>query len=116
MPSRSMTNHVPSQFTATATRGGLEFSVALTQQATARHASGTVHVTDTASHAEYDAVELGTIQTAPQWATVTGRLRQRDSGAEHAFTLVVDRADPTAPGADTILLFIDGELRQPAVK
>jgi len=43
-----------------------------------------------------EAIELGLLQTAPKWASVTGRLRDGTNGAEHAFVLIVDEAHSAA--------------------
>ena len=43
-----------------------------------------------------DAIEFGLVQTAPKWASVTGRLRDSTSGAELGFVLIVDESAKTA--------------------
>ena len=49
-----------------------------------------------------EATELGLLQVAPRWASVTGRLRAAADGEESAFVLVVDES------SGTVTLEIDG--------
>ncbi len=54
----------------------------------------TMRVTDAGE--AFEATELGLLQTAPKWASVTGRLRVSTSGEEAAFVLIVDESSGTA--------------------
>ena len=52
--------------------------------------------------ARLEATELGLLQTAPKWATVTGMLRDSATGKDLGFVLIVDES------AGTVTLQIDG--------
>jgi hypothetical protein len=41
----------------------------------------------------YEAIEFGLLQSAPKWASVTGRLRDAASGEEFGFVLIVDEVN-----------------------
>jgi len=43
-----------------------------------------------------DAIDFGLLQTAPKWASVTGRLGDSTRGAELGFVLIVDESAKTA--------------------
>ena len=38
------------------------------------------------------AIDLGLLQTAPTWGSITGRLRDAKNGQEPGFVLIVDRS------------------------
>ena len=72
-------------------------TVALTQAAGARRATGGLRIGAVA------ATSLGLLQTADRWATITGRATI--GGADRAFTLIVDGADPLTDGNPTTVTF-----------
>ena len=51
---------------------------------------------------QLDGIEFGLVQTARQWATVTGRLRASGTGEELGFALITDDAD------GSVTLHVDG--------
>jgi N-acyl-D-amino-acid deacylase len=73
-------------------------TIAIVQRASTRQATGTFGVTEPHSGTTIESLTLGTLQTAPGWASITGRARLRPSGVERSFTLVVEerRSDSTA--------------------
>ncbi len=76
-------------------------TIALGQPAGGRRATGVLKV------GSVTAATLGTLQTADRWATITGRATVQ--GADRAFTLIVDGADPLAEGTlVTVTMAVDG--------
>jgi len=51
---------------------------------------------------QLDGIEFGLLQTAPRWATVTGRLRASGTAEELGFALIIDDAD------GSVTLHVDG--------
>lgn len=107
MPSRPMPTDSARRLIARATISGESIAIALTQAATARRATGRVVLADQSGSLE--AIELGIIQTAPRWASVTGIARDRATGVERAFTATLERADLSAAGhRRTLIVDVDG--------
>lgn len=104
-PSRPTSAGSPQQLSATTSQDGNAFTVRVTQNAGARHATGTFSVTDRRDSITYDATELGAIQSDGTWSSLTGRLRARATGAEHAFVFTIDRPQGAVP---VITLSLDG--------
>lgn len=55
----------------------------------------------------YSAVEFGALQVAPDWASVTGRVRVGPTNDERNFVVIVEGNDPVARGA-MVVMSIDG--------
>jgi hypothetical protein len=67
-----------------------------------------------------EGIELGLLQTAPQWATVTGRLRDSARGEELGFVVILDDASGAVTlqvdGRQTrVLRRVPGRLQTPGV-
>ena len=82
MPSRPMSVSASRSLRAEATGAGTSIRVDLARNALRVVTAG----------ASYETVDLGFLQRAPGWASVTGRLRDSASGSEHAFVLIVDES------------------------
>lgn len=92
--------------------GGAEthrIEVAVRQSAEERHASGTVTIRELAGGAEWRGVAFGVVQTMAGWRSVTGRVQFPATGAERAFTLTLESADPHVRGAPrTVTVDVEG--------
>jgi len=76
---------------------GTRLAIDVTQPAGEPRAKGTLRVVDPHGVPVIDAPGLGVLQTARQWASVTG-VGHRSPGDEHAFTVIVEYADPFVAG------------------
>lgn len=95
----------------------LRLSMALTQGAGARRATGTLRLTDPASGDVMEATQLGVLQTGAQWGSITGVLRRRSSGEERPFTATLERRDPFVDGAPmTITMHMGSDLVRAVVR
>lgn len=106
MPTRPMT---PTDMSRSVAGGGsvadgalrYDLSFAVSQQPGERFATGTIRLVDALSGLTWNAERLGTIQTAPGWASLTAMLRD-PAGNRRAATIVYDSADasagPATPG------------------
>ena len=72
--------------------GSAEVLLDLTQDAGANRATGTLRVTDARKKVSIDVRNLGILQTAGTWASITGRAALRPSDIERSITLIVDGA------------------------
>jgi len=89
---------------------GSRITIGVTQPAGAARAKGTVRVIDAHGAAVFSAGELGVLQTAPRWASVTGTTRATPSAEPRAFTATVEQADPfVAGGPRTITVERQGQ-------
>lgn len=109
MPSRPMTaaNRRRSLAGSGSLGGAYNLSFAATQSPGARSARGTLRLTDRATGVVWTADRLGTIQTAPGWASLTATLRDRQ-GTLRAATLTVDGAAGGGAGS-VLVLSLDGQ-------
>lgn len=73
---------------------GYEVKIAVVQQPRQRHATGRVQLTDRTSGIVWTAYRLGTVQTAPGWASLTAVLRDKTGNLQPA-TIIIDQSDPT---------------------
>ena len=89
--------------------------IAVSQTAKSSRATGSFRLTDEASGDVFEATDLGVLQAADGWASVTARLRQRTSGADHGVLVIVEDADPFADGRRTVYVSIDGQARASGV-
>jgi hypothetical protein len=89
---------------------GSRIAIDVAQPAGAARAKGTLRVIDAHGAAVFSAGELGVLQTAPRWASVTGTTRATRSAEPRAFTATVERADPfVAGGPRTITVERQGQ-------
>jgi len=112
MPSRPLQLDVPRRIRVTGTLRSDGVAVAtriaidMSQRANAQVATGRLLLTN-ANDEMVTGFVFGTLQTRRNWATVSGRARI--GTAERAFTLIVDGADPLAPGSPpTMILQMEG--------
>ncbi|MGE5244541.1 MAG: amidohydrolase family protein [Betaproteobacteria bacterium] len=108
MPSRPMNASGARRVTAHGTIAGHRLALAVTQPAGAHRAQGIFRLADP-SGATIEATTLGVLQTAGNWASITGVARLQPSGETRSITVIVDGADPAA-GNDTpiVTVQIDG--------
>jgi N-acyl-D-aspartate/D-glutamate deacylase len=105
------TAHMPSRpMTATARQltveGGRDFKGAAAQKSRDRRASGGFDFSD--GDRRFKSVELGVLQTADKWASITARVRDVTGGDERSALLIVEEADPFDGGQPTVTISIDG--------
>jgi N-acyl-D-aspartate/D-glutamate deacylase len=72
---------------------------------------GSVRIADPATKLLLQSTTLGLLQSAPEWATVSGRARIAGEAEERAFTLVVDAKRPVAPGRAAVTIRLDEAIR-----
>ena len=87
----------------------IHFDFAFRQLHDDARATGYLRLRDSVSGLEAVAVELGKLQVADGWATITGRALV-NGREERVFRLIVDERDPFAGGRATISVWIDGLL------
>jgi hypothetical protein len=87
-------------------------SLDLSQAATAPRAKGSIRIAGAAPGETLDAIEIGVLQTAKDWASVTAMVRDKSSGAAHAATIIVEHADPFVDGRPrTVTIAVEGRPR-----
>jgi N-acyl-D-amino-acid deacylase len=91
MPSRPMDRGQARRFSAR----NAAVSASLTHSAGARRATGVLRV-KSESGQMIELSELGVLQTAPGWASVTGRIRGRAGERPTFATITIDRSNPRA--------------------
>ena len=88
---------------------GARVTVEVTQPVSSSRARGTVHVVAAPGVQAIDAVDLGVLQTATAWATITGVART-PGGAARPFTAIVELADPFVAGRPrTVSIAVQGQ-------
>jgi N-acyl-D-amino-acid deacylase len=107
MPSRAMTAGTR-RVTAAGSLGSAQVTMDVRQESSARLARGSFRVKDGAT--SFEASDFGVLQVAERWASFTARGRWSPSGDQRALTVVVDEADPAAPGAPRFVIEADGEM------
>ncbi|HXI28763.1 MAG TPA: amidohydrolase family protein, partial [Vicinamibacterales bacterium] len=100
MPSRPMSGRLtPLRLAARGTLAdGTRVTIDVKQPAGEAHAEGTLRVVDAHGAPLVEAVDLGVLQTAKRWASVSGTTRGAPDGGLGAFTATVEQADPFLPG------------------
>jgi len=100
MPSRPMNR--PLSPRRLAARGmlpdGARVTIDLTQPTGEVRAKGTVRIVDSRGAVQVDGADLGVLQTATQWASITGVARTSAAGERRPFTLTVEHSDPFIAG------------------
>lgn len=90
--------------------GHVTVALDLSQRAGARAATGTLTLTGGAGGSTLRARAVGFLQTAGNWASVTARLRDERTGADHAVLVLVEARDPWLEGrSPSVTLVIDGQ-------
>ncbi|MFA5910326.1 MAG: amidohydrolase family protein [Vicinamibacterales bacterium] len=107
MPSRPM-DQGARRLAVKGVSSGSRVVMAVSQRAGARQAIGMVTIEAPDKTRVMTAARLGVLQAADGWSSLTG-VATVLNGDERAFTVVVDRHDPSAPGVATIVVTIDGE-------
>jgi N-acyl-D-aspartate/D-glutamate deacylase len=107
MPSRPMSRG-KRRVTAAASVGSAQVTVDVRQDPSARSARGSFRVKDGAG--SFEAFEFGVLQATAGWASFTARARFSPSGEERAVTVVLDQADPAAPGTPRLVVEADGQM------
>jgi N-acyl-D-amino-acid deacylase len=79
-----------------------DVSIDLEQSATARLAQGTFRLVDPRANVAIDMKDVGVLQAAKDWFSLTGRAKLRMADAERSVTIVIDLADPFANRAATM--------------
>jgi N-acyl-D-aspartate/D-glutamate deacylase len=111
MPSRPMTTAarrlaVKGTFSAT-----VRVEIDVSQAAGAPRGRGSFRLQDSSTNTVLETTELGTLQTAPGWASFTARIRNRATDGEGLATVIVERADPFVAGRPpTVIVDVDGLL------
>ena len=107
MPSRAMSTG-KRRLQATGSVGSAHVLMDIRQDPSARSARGTFRVKDGAT--SFEVSQFGVLQVTDEWASVTGRGRWTPSGDERSLTIVLDEADPVAPGTPRLVIEADGEV------
>jgi N-acyl-D-amino-acid deacylase len=81
-----------------------DVSMDLEQSATARVAQGTFRLVDPGANVAIDMKDVGVIQAAKDWFSLTGRAKLRMADAERSVTIVIELADPFANRAATMTI------------
>ena len=93
MPSRPMNTGEARRTGLRSTTGPDAVAVDVTQAAAARQADGTFRLSQAASGVALEMTAFGTLQTAPNWASFTGRGRLRPGAPETSMTVILDGDD-----------------------
>lgn len=113
MPSRPMSMPATARrmaASATVSGNGSSYTVRLSlgQAARQRSATGRLTLTDIATGTVWTAAQLGVVQTAKGWASVTASLRDA-TGNRHAATVTLDEGDGSAGKPQPVLVVtLDG--------
>ncbi|PHY10926.1 MAG: hypothetical protein CK533_06610 [Acidobacterium sp.] len=107
LPSRPMPGGVR-RLVVKSTSAGARVAIDITQRAGARHATGRFTIEEPGHAMTVTATELGVVQTADAWSGFSG-IATVAGGASRAFTAVVDRRDPAAPGVATLVVTVEGQ-------
>jgi N-acyl-D-aspartate/D-glutamate deacylase len=102
MPSRPMSAPGAHTLRRRGTSGPDAVAIDVTQGPGARMASGTVQLTQPGSGVALAMTELGQLQTAPGWASVTGRGRLRPSEPDRSVVVIVDGDDVVVRAGDYV--------------
>jgi N-acyl-D-amino-acid deacylase len=90
MPTRPMQVGEKRRFSRRERIGPARLTLDLVQDAKATRASGTFSFVDPSAKIAIDMKELGVLQTAPGWASFTGRAALRPSDEERSMTVTID--------------------------
>lgn len=90
MPTRPMTPGGRRTMSHTVTRGGMDAAIDVVQAAGAPAATGTVRLRRASDGVALSMTTFGSIQTAPNWASLTGRGRVRPGDPEVDLVIISD--------------------------
>jgi N-acyl-D-aspartate/D-glutamate deacylase len=107
MPSRPVSSG-NRRVTAAGALGSAQVAMDIRHEASARRAKGSFRVIDGGTTIE--TIDFGVLQVTDEWASFTGRARWTPSGEERAITVILDEADPAAPGATRLTVEADGQM------
>ena len=107
MPSRPMAAG-PRRLAVKGDSAGSRVVFDITHRAGARQASGTFTLEAADKTMTITSSRLGMLQAADEWASFSGVATLAGSTDERAFTAIVDRRDPSAPGVATIVVVVQG--------
>lgn len=102
MPSRPMDRGLK-RLVVKGNASGAGVTIDITQRAGARQATGTFAIEAPDKTVTIAATAFGVLQSTGGWSSVTGITGGR------AFTAIVDRRDPRAPGVAAVVVTIEGE-------
>ncbi len=86
----------------------LQVVIDVSQDAIARRAKGGVRLIDSTGKTAIETTELGLLQVADGWSSVTGRARVLPKDEERTVLVVVEQADPTRPDREpTVIVTVD---------
>ena len=108
MPSRPM-NKGARRLAVKGVSAGSRVVMAITQRAGARQATGMFSIEAPNKTMTVAAGQLGVLQSADGWSSFTGLARVAGGADDRAFTAIVDRRDPSAPGMATVVVMVEGE-------
>ena len=115
MPSRPAVRDASRQVSAkgdvTSSDGAatLQLDLKVAQYRRTQSASGTFRLTDQGRGRTLEARELGLLQVAKGWATLSARVRVLSSGDEHSAIVVIEQADPWLPDqSPSVTILVEG--------
>jgi len=88
---------------------GSRVAADIVQRAGAREASGTFTVEAADKTMTITASRLGMLQSADDWWSFTGLASLTGGAPDRAFTAIIDRRDPSAPGVAMIVVMVEGQ-------
>ena len=101
MPSRAM-SAAARKASARGDAGNYDVAVDVIQPAGASAATGTVRLTEKGTGRVVQMTDIGVLQTAKGWFSITGSGRLAPAGSPRSITVIVDEADPLAGGKRSI--------------
>jgi hypothetical protein len=117
MPSRPMSTSVARRLSLDGTvvpdpvtggRGAVRVAIDATQAAGTARAKGSIRLSFADTSATVETTELGVLQTARDWASVTARIPAGATGRVRFVTVIVERADPfVAAHPTTVAVDVD---------
>jgi N-acyl-D-amino-acid deacylase len=103
MPTRPMSSPGPHTVSRRAMSGGDVVTIDVSQAPEAPAATGRVHVTQSEHGVALTVTEFGRLQTAPGWASVTGRGRLRATEPERSIVVIVDGSEVVVRAGDVVV-------------
>ena len=92
----------------TGTRDEVRLTIDVGQSPWEPRPAGTFRLTDGSSTME--SIELGVLQTADKWVSLSARVRMRPSGEERSAIVIIELADPFVDGRPrTVTIMLDGQ-------
>jgi N-acyl-D-amino-acid deacylase len=118
MPSRALDVSRPRRVIANTggSMRGQKIHIALSQKPAERKATGTLTLmaSDVSPALSVELVELGLLQVADSWASVSARVRTSPETQDRAMVAIIEGADPWEPGrVPSITLVFDSDFSKP---